>query len=705
MTQLFSHLLKPLRIGPVELRNRMGVTAMGVSLAEEDGTCGERVLAYHRKQAQGGVGLVTIGVTGIAYPVGGVQIRQNAISEDRHITGLKRIADAVHAAGAKVAAQLHHGGLNSTIDLLNGRPLWCPSYPPLEQGDFMDALLPEELARVNVPRSDVALKPLDKADLAQAVEWFAAAARRARESNFDGLEIHAGHGYLISSFLSPFTNQRTDDYGGSPANRARLMVEVIRAVREAAGPDMAVWVKLDGTERGRKGGITIEDAIAHARMAETAGAHAIVATAYHDMSQGILHSASHTPHEPGLNIGNAARIKAAVNIPVVCSGRIEPEIAERAIGEGQFDLLYMGRKILADPSLPRKIAEGRPDDILPCIYCYACISQAYLTASVKCAVNPETAYERELEIHPATVGKRVVVVGAGPAGMESARRLAAKGHKVTLLEQSDRLGGTLQFAAIAYEPNERLLNWLKRQISASSADVRLKTAATVDVLKSLAPDEVVVATGAVRALPPIPGSDRKNVLSGDDMRKLVMGEDLESLKGKIAWMGRLASKAGAAAGISGNPTLIREATKTWLPFGNEIVIIGGELVGLELAEFLVHRGRSVTVVDESAKFGAGLQLVRRLRLLTELRDAGVKLCPGVTDIAIQDGEVTWHSSPGSANRASAEHVIVAKGARGDTTLAEKLEGAGFSIHILGDAKGIGYIEGAMRDAAEVARKI
>jgi 2,4-dienoyl-CoA reductase-like NADH-dependent reductase (Old Yellow Enzyme family)/NADPH-dependent 2,4-dienoyl-CoA reductase/sulfur reductase-like enzyme len=701
----FAHLASPLRIGPMELKNRMGVTAMGVSLAEEDGVCGDRILAYHREQARGGVGLVTLGVTGVAFPIGGNQLRQIAISDDRFIPGLRRVADAVHEHGGKIAAQIHHGGLVSTVDMLEGRPLWCPSIPPLEVGDFMDGFLPEEAAQALVPKGNVELKVMDEADIAQLIAWFAAAAERARKAGIDGLEIHAGHGYIISSFLSPVTNKRTDAYGGTPENRARLMLEVLRAVREAAGPDLAVWVKLDGQEYGRKGGITIEDAVRNAKMAEAAGAQAIVTTAYHDTSMGILHSGSHTPQQPGLNVHNAAAIKAAVGIPVFCSGRIEPDLADRYIADGKFDMLYMGRKMLADPHLPRKITEGRPEDILPCIYCYTCISQIYFAKSAKCAVNPETAYERELQIEPAQTPKQVVVIGGGPGGMESARRLSLKGHKVTLLEQSDRLGGTLQFASIAYEPNERLLNWLKRQLASSTVDVRLGVTATPALLRTFAPDAVVVATGAVRAMPPIPGSDRLNVFSGDEMRKLVLGDDLDSMKGKVSWTSRMASKAGALTGITKSPELIREATRAWMPLGANIVIIGGELVGLELAEFLAHRGRKVTVVDEAPKLGAGLQIVRRLRVLAELKELGVALHRGADVIAIGEGQVTWRDPAGQTLAAKSDHVIVAKGARGDTALADALTGAGFNVHVAGDAGGVGYIEGAMRGAAELAQRI
>lgn len=702
---MFSHLLKSLTIGPMTVKNRMGVTAMGVSLAEEDGVCGERIIAYHREQARGGVGLVTTGVAGVGWPVGGNQLRQIAISDDRFIPGLKRLADAVHEHGAKLAFQLHFAGLVSTIDMLEGRPLWTPSIPSPGEGDFMEAFLPEEAGQALLPGGEIKLKVMTQEDIDQLVAWFAAAARRGREAGADGLEIHGGHGYILSSFLSPATNTRTDAYGGPLENRARLLLDVIRAVRDAAGPSVAVWVKLDGAEYGKKGGITIEDAVQTARLAEAAGAQAIVNTAYHDPGKGILHSGSHTPQQPDLNVGNASAIKAAVGIPVFASGRIEPEAAERHIAEGRFDMLYMGRKMLADPHLPRKIAEGKPEDILPCIYCYTCISQIYFAKSVKCAVNPETAYERELKIEPTRAPRRIVVIGGGPAGMESARRLALKGHAVTLIERSGRLGGTLQFASIAYEPNERLLNWLKHQIAASAVTVRLNTDATPALMRALAPDEIIVATGAVRAMPPIPGADRRMVLSGDEMRKLVLGEDLGALRDKLSWSTLMASKAGALSGVTKSPALIRKATHAYMPLGKRIVIIGGELVGLELAEFLAHRDRKVTVIDEAPKFGAGLQLLRRMRILPELRQLGVALHPAASDIAIGENDVTWRSGAGEAGRAEADQVIVAKGAAGDVTLADALTRAGFTVHVAGDANGVGYIEGAMRAAAELARRI
>jgi NADPH-dependent 2,4-dienoyl-CoA reductase/sulfur reductase-like enzyme len=289
--------------------------------------------------------------------------------------------------------------------------------------------------------------------------------------------------------------------------------------------------------------------------------------------------------------------------------------------------------------------------------------------------------------------------------MESARRLAAQGHSVTLLEQSAQLGGTLRFAALAYPANERLLNWLRRQVAAADVDVRLRTRATPDLVRSLRPDAVVVATGALRSLPDIPGHDLPHVLSGDDMRRLMLGESSSELTRKVNWTTRMASKLGAATGLTSNLDFVRQATQQWMPLGDQIVIIGGELVGLELAEFLAERGRTVTIVDEVPRLGAGLTVVRRMRLLAELAEHGLALFAGATDIRIERDRVLFTDGDGGQQAVNADHVIVAKGASGDLSLAEQLTTEGFHVHKVGDCTGVTYIEGAMHSAAMVARHI
>ncbi len=701
----YSHLLSPGRIGAMELRNRMIVTAMGANYGEDDGGSGERIVAYHEEQARGGVGLIVSGACGVMYPVGQVQPRQIGISDDVHIPGLRRVVEAVHRHGAKFAVQLHQGGLIAGDDTRAGRPQWCPSIPEPMKGDFIEGFLLPELqafAGAGVPT----YKVLTKDDIQTVVRAFADGARRAKQAGCDGVEIHGGHGYLLSSFLSPKTNKRTDEYGGSTENRARLLLEVIRAVRAEVGPDFAVWVKIDSREVGREGGITLEHAKETAKLVEDAGVDAITVSSYHDTGQGKLHTESNIPHIPNTNLPAAAAIKAVVSIPVIASGRVEPEHGDAEIAAGHFDFLAMGRKLLADPHLPRKLAEGKEAEIRPCIYCYTCASAIYTLENMRCAVNPELGFEHERARRPKPrARKRIAVVGGGPAGMESARRLSADGHEVVLFEKSSRLGGTLQFAALVYPPNERLLAWLRARVEESKVEVRLGTEATPELLRALQPNDVVVATGALRSVPPLPGSDLPHVLGGDDMRDLMSGKSSDALAKKTSLFARVATKAGAISGLTGNLELVRQATRAWMPLGKNVAIVGGELVGLELAEFLCERGRNVSVVDDVPRLGAGLTIMRRLRMLAELREHGVGLFASAKSIRIEPGRVCFSDAAGAPRSVEADHVIVAKGTTGSSVQADALRAAGLRVHEIGDGTGVGYLEGAIRSAMGVVDAI
>ncbi len=706
MSSQFSHLKATGRIGRMQLKNRMCMTAMGTSLMEEDGSIGDRAHAYYTERAKGGASLITMGSASIAYPVGATSSTQLALSDDKYIPGLKRLADSVHEYGCKLALQLHFAGLNANLDRLEGRPLCCPSTPkPPTAGDMVDGFIEEELKQqmelyANMPT--VTYNEMSADDIQAMVQKYADAAVRAQKAGLDGVEIHGAHGYILSSFISPYTNRRSDDYGGSLENRLRFLLEVIAAVRAAVGNDMAIWCKIDSKEYLKDQGISLEDAKKTAKLIEQAGVDAITVSAYHDTNWGAGHSASHTPAKDDNLVDNAAAIKSVVAIPVITSGKIEPSHAEKFIAQGKFDFFGMGRKLLADPHLPNKIIEGRSADILPCIYCFTCISQIYNYGSLRCAVNPETGFEQTLKVVPSSSSKHVVVVGGGPGGMEAARRFSLKGYKVTLLEQADTLGGTARFASIAFKGNERLIVWLKRQLKHSSVDVRLNTKATPALLKALAPDEVVVATGAARDMPDIPGNHLNHVFSGDDMRGLVLGQNLDTLTEKTHPITRLLMKISATFKFTHSLELLRQASKVWMPLGKHVTIIGGELVALELAEYLAHRGRIVTVLDDVARFGKGLPLVRRWRVLAEVREAGVVMLPQSQDIAIDEECVQYTNPNGQRRSIRADHVIVAKGAAGDLTLANALDNAGFSVHSIGDCTGIGYIDGAMSGAARLA---
>ncbi|MFM7028282.1 MAG: FAD-dependent oxidoreductase [Chakrabartia sp.] len=699
----YPHLLSPGRINKMEVKNRIMVTAMGVSLSEEDGHVGERLIAYHEEQAKGGAGLIISGVAGVAWPVGAVAWQQTAISDDKFLPGLTRLCDRVHAHGAKIAVQLHHGGLVAGYSSRWDHPLWAPAIPPAPNGNFMEYFLPEEMAGFAGMKMPT-IKVLEKDDIATVVRQFGEGAARAKKAGFDAIEIHGGHGYLLSSFISPKTNSRTDEYGGPIENRLRLLLEVIASVRAAVGPDFPVWVKLDSAEIGKKGGITLEDAKVAARMVEAAGVDAITVSAYHETGQGKLHSESNIPHIENAHLGSAAAIKAEVKLPVIALGRVEAATGDKVIGKQEADFIAMGRKLLADPHLPNKLMRGEDDKVRPCIYCYTCVSAIYGGTHTRCAVNSELSFEYQRPT-PTAGPKRVLVIGGGPGGMESARRLAELGHQVTLIEKGERLGGTLQFAALAYEPNERLLRWLRRGVEEAGVDVRLNTEATPALVACLKPDAIIVATGAVRGMPDLPGSEQPHVYSGDDMRKLMLGEASDDLKRKTGVMTRIATRIGAMTGATANLELVRKATHAWMPLGKNIVIIGGELVGVELAEFLHERGRHVTIVDEAPRFGKGLTLVRRMRLLAELAEHGVAMQMGAQGISVEADAVCFTDAEGKVQRVPADHVIVAKGAEGDVSLGEALRAAGHDVHIIGDANGVGYIEGAMRGAYEACAAI
>jgi NADPH-dependent 2,4-dienoyl-CoA reductase/sulfur reductase-like enzyme len=320
-------------------------------------------------------------------------------------------------------------------------------------------------------------------------------------------------------------------------------------------------------------------------------------------------------------------------------------------------------------------------------------------------VNPETGFEYRRPSAFQGTPRRYVVVGGGPGGMEAALRLDALGHTVTLLERTGRLGGTLQVAALPYEPNERLLDWLRGQIKNSGVDVRLNTEASPAIVASFAPDAVLVATGATRHMPQLPGADRPSVLSGDDMRRMMSGETEPGTRNVLPLVPRLAMRLGAALGLTANPSFVRRATRWWLPLGRRIVIVGGELVGLELAEFLAQRGRTVTVLEEASRMGSGLTLVRRMRALAELAEHGVALHPGARLISIEQSAVQFRDAAGKDIQIPADQVIVAKGAQANPATADALRAAGFTVRAFGDCTGVQYIEGAIRGAADAVAEL
>ncbi|TCP12529.1 FAD-dependent oxidoreductase [Simplicispira metamorpha] len=707
MATSYDPLLQPGQIGSLHLKNRIALAPMGENFGGLDGHATEKTQAYYEARARGGAGLVILGTTAVSWPSGTSEPHQLGISSDDFIPTLAQVVGRVQAQGAKVAIQINHSGKVAANDRAHGREMWVPSVPPeLPPSAAMRTITPKELSTfVGVGPHPDRYRVLDEADIAQVIEWYAAAAVRAQQAGFDAVEVHCAHNYLIAGFLSPYFNQRTDGYGGSYENRTRLLRELLTEVRRRVGPDYPLWVRLDAEEMHTPGGIAMEEALQTARLCEQLGVNAISVSAYARLVRGSDFTDAPIPQQSGAYLAYAKAFKRAVGLPIIVAGRIEPEAGAAAIAAGEADFIAMGRKLLADPELPNKLIAGQPQAIRPCIYCYACVSEIFVNRGIKCAVNAQTGYELEAPIVPAATPGHVLVVGGGPAGMEAARVATLRGHRVTLVERSDRLGGTLFFAALAYPENGKLLDYLVGQVKQSSIAVQLSTEADAALVARLKPDAIIVATGARRAAPAIAGAEQKHVWSGDELRRLMTSDRADEIaKAKLSLTERTLFKAGGMLRVTDSTQALQSLSKLWMPLGKQVVIVGGGLVGLELAEFLLARGRQVTVLEPGTHPGPELPIVRRWRVVEAVTAHGVlKLKAQVREIT-RDA-VLWQDAKGIDQRTPADSVVLAIGAEADDRVATALAACGVPVHRIGDCAGVNYIEGAMHDGNRVGRSV
>ena len=691
-------LTSPGRINSLVLPNRIVMPAMDMNLSD-GGHVTEREIAHYVARAAGGTGLVIMGTGAVAWPVGATSPHQPAYSDDRYVESLGVLVDAVHAVGGRICPQLCHHGKTAGVDTAEGRPLLVPSilHDELDLTALQDCTMDElmGLATVTQGKKPTYREATDE-DLAWAVEAFADAAGRVQAAGADALEIHAAHGYLLSTFLSPGYNRRTDAWGGSVENRARLVCEVVQAVRARVGPDFPVIVRINGHEYGPDGGVTAADAALQARCIEAASADAIHVSAnahnaFADFTKGSLPATVAQYRE------FARTVKAAVGIPVIAVGRLVPEQAEAALVAGECDFVAMGRQQLADPDLAGKLARGDAAAVRPCINCYVCVEQNFFDGTPRCAVNPALGHEERAAVVPATTPKRVVVVGGGPAGCEVARRAALAGHHVTLLERSHRLGGTVRFSELTTPDNGRIVRWLDHELGRSTVDVRLGTEASVATVTALSPDVVVVATGAHRPRPTVPGADLPHVRSGDEMKAMITGEG----DAKVGFAARAALTVGRALRITDDADRVRSLSKRWMPVGRRVVVLGGSLVGLELAEFLAERGRTVTLVEPGPQVGLPMAMPRRWTAVGQARTLGVEVLRNTEVIEIRPDVVVVRGPEGDERSIPATDVVAALAAPGGD-LAEPLRAAGLDVRVIGDAAAVGYIDGAFHTAWDVA---
>jgi 2,4-dienoyl-CoA reductase (NADPH2) len=692
----------------MEVRNRIAMAAMGTNFAAPDGHCTERLIAYYEARAKGGAGLLVLETSAALWPNGASMPNTIGFSDDRFIPGLRELTGRVHAHGARIVAQLNHSGKMAQEDTAAGRPIPLPSLVKPSRSDMINVLTREEAATFIKGAGPDGKGPnfyeMTPEHIAATARGFASAAARAQRAGFDGVELHAGHGYLLANFLSPYTNRRTDRYGGSVDNRARFLLETIAAVRAATAPDFPILVRLDAHEFRVEGGITLADSVATSRLCEQAGCDAIDVSAYGNVAHSIAFTEAPLVHEPGGFLEFARAVKRAVSIPVIAVGRVEPAVGERGIAAGHFDFLAMGRKLLADPDLPNKLAWGHEKSVKPCVYCYTCVSQIFINKAVCCAVNHSTGREYEGDILARTgTPKRILVIGGGPGGMEAARLLAEKGHDVSLWEQGADLGGTARIAALAYPPNEKLVAYLADAVRALPIALKLGFTGNPGNIAALKPDHIILATGAKRIAPDIPGKSQRHVFDGELLRGLLFGSDRAALA-KLSRVERLVLTAGRWSHVLRHIGLMRQLSKLWMPIARDVVIIGGGLVGLELAEYLVERRRRVTVLEPGPNFAPELAIVRRARVLHLLQAQGAVLHKSAANIAIGERSVRFSVGAELREQACAQ-VIIALGAQPDDRLSSQLSASGASVHQIGDCRRIGYIEGAILDARELVQRL
>ncbi len=494
---MITKLLEPIAIGPMTVRNRVVMTAMHLNYTP-NGEVTDRFVDFYRARAQGGAGLIVVGGADISDDACGLD-SMLSIRDDEFLPGLARFAEAIRAEGARTAIQLYHAGAYSFC-AMKGVPTMAPSeYESYFTRQKTTAMTVDDIQRVQ--------------------NYYVAAAKRAQEAGFDAVEVIASAGYLICQFLSPKTNKRDDEYGGPLENRMRFGLEVIGRVKQAIGPKMALIVRVAGNDFV-PGSHTNVEARAFAAAVEKAGAQCINVTGGWHESR-IPQITMDLPQAGFAYL--AAGIKQGVSVPVVACNRInDPFVAEEILAEGMADMIGVARGLIADPEFVNKTAAGKTDEIRHCIACnQRCFDAVFQLAPVGCVVNPRAGREASTAVVPASVLKKIVVAGAGPAGCEFAAVAASRGHKVILCEKEQHIGGQIAWAAEATHKRDfhYITDYYRTVLDKSGVDLRLGKSVTPEVVKEEAPDMVVVATGAAPFKPPVPAVDQPNVVQAWDVLK------------------------------------------------------------------------------------------------------------------------------------------------------------------------------------------
>ncbi|MGD9186952.1 MAG: FAD-dependent oxidoreductase [Desulfobacteraceae bacterium] len=694
-TKTFEKLAEPIYIGEVKLKNRM--MKNGTGFFWDDPTTGgfmnDRYIGFFEALAKGGLALASSAVQPMQEgPMPGFRIL-----DDKYIPGWAKWADAVHKHDCLAFHQLFHlGGMS---------PLFARAPAGVAASSIPKELSPR-------PHFEVA-REITIPEIEDVVELFASSAERMKKAGLDGTEINGACNHLINSFLSRAWNKREDEYGPQTMeNRTRLFVQIIQEIKRRNGADWPIIALFNGMEPDLTDGITIEESTQFARILEKAGADAmeIRAEFYTWTKDPKRRDSTHFPDiyfypetpayvgdmvnkegwGKGANILMAAEIKKAVSVPVIVCGKMDWENGEEAIRKGQVDIISMNRRLLADPGAPKKVLEGRLDDIVPCTSCMTCFNLGEHFQPVACRVNPSLGKESEYEIKPAQTPKKVMVIGGGPSGMEAARVAALRGHQVVLYDKEKRLGGSMPVAQVVkgFEREDIMsfTRYLIHQIDKLGVKVHSKTVATPEIVEKEKPDVLLLAAGGTHEIPDIPGIDSRKVQTG------------KALHQKL----KMALKFS-------DPKSIRKLSKLWLPgIGKNVVIMGGRLHGCQTAEYLVHNGRNVTVVDTGTReeIGEGLiEVFLKPYLLYWLEDHGTEFVTEAQYKAVTKQGLVITTKDGTERTLAADTIITALPLKPNTELAEQMAGKAKEVYTIGDAQKPALIFEAVAEGARIAREI
>lgn len=648
----FPRLFEQASIGNLKLKNRIVMLPMRTAYATLSGEATQRTIDHYVERAKGGVGVVTVGNISIHLPQA---LNQLVLDSDWLLMGHYELVEKVHAYGAKIIAQLNHPG----------RQKYPEASHPEEEMVSSSSLPMTSLGRV-FPTP----KALSKGEIYQFIERYASAAERAKRVGYDMVELHGGHGYLINQFISPFMNKRTDEFGDSLENRMRFPLELIRAVRKAVGPDFPIGFRLSAVEFV-SGGITLDQSTTIAQMLEAAG------VAYINVSAGIAEAINKVidlMRDPeGWREYIWEAIKKAVKVPIFAGGGLRhPDFCERLLEQGKTDFIGLARPLLADPEWPKKAEEGRVEDIRLCISCNECLAGSARRrrggGARRCAVNAASGREREFAlVTQAPAPKRVMVIGGGPAGLEAARVAAMRGHKVTLYEKREMLGGQL---LIAGKPQSKrrvlwLCDYLSTQMKKLGVEVELGVEVTPGVVEEAKPDALVVATGAEPALLDIPGVSGKGVVG--------------------AW------------------DLLREKTKHEK---ERIAVVGGGLLGCEVAEYLLESENMVTIIEQLHSVASDMEPSNRFGMLEHFKERNVVIltrrkAARITESGVQIANL----SNGQEELVEADQVVIAVGVKPVNALAGVLEGMVPELYSVGDCNEPRVIMEAVYEGSLAGRQI